>query len=75
MFTWRGAPPTPSALGFPPGGPPSRPRVEWVLKAQATWRLLGRAEDHLIKKALTGWGEGQDLIGEGRAKSRGEGQG
>ena len=49
--------------------------MEWVLKAQATWRLLGRAEDHLIKKALTGWGEGQDLIGEGRAKSRGEGQG
>ena len=49
--------------------------MEWVLKAQGSWRLLGRAEDHLIKKALTGWRKGQDLIGEGRARSRGEGQG
>ena len=49
--------------------------MECVLKTQGSWRLLGRAEDHLIKKALTGWRKGQDLIGEGRGKSRGEGQG
>ena len=68
-------PPPLPALGFPVGGPTSRPRVECVLKTQGSWRLLGRAEDHLIKKALTGWRKGQDLIGEGGGKSRGEGQG
>lgn len=61
-------------LGLPVQGP-WRPGLEWDLTALSSGLRKAEGGGHLIHKELTAWGRGQDSVGRGEGRSRGEGPG